>query len=339
MTQPTPIFLLGAGYLGRQIIDDLLLTSHPITTLLRNKDLAATLSASGVTTHIGSLSDHATITSLAAQHATIINTSSSDDVPSVLAILEGIRQRVAANLPTTFLHTSGTGLLVDTAKGRYLSSTIYSDDNPAGIDALPSTAMHRDVDLAIVAAAREFGPKANIAIMIPPIIYGVNPAHGRVSMGLPPLVRFALKHGFSGRVNEAKNAWSAVHVRDLSRAYILLASTLPQNVAIGGATVQENPYFFADNGYEFSWAEAAENVGRILHKLGKIESAEVREFGKAELGDVYGPATELVAGGNARCRSTRLPALGWVPREKGVWDAVETEEAPFLIQQHEAQKG
>jgi nucleoside-diphosphate-sugar epimerase len=331
MTQPTPVFLLGAGYFGRQIIDDLLAASYPVTTLLRNKDLAATLSNAGVTTHIGSLSDHSTITSLAAQHPLIINTSSSDDVPSVLAIIEGIRQRVASGLPTTFLHTSGTGLLVDDAKGHYLSETIYSDNNPAGIDALPDTAMHRDVDLAIVAASREFGPKANIAIMIPPIIYGVNPAHGRVSMGLPPLVRFALKHGFSGRVNEGKNAWSAVHMRDLSRAYLLLMS----KISSLSPSVQENPYFFADNGYEFSWAEAAENVGRILHKLGKIESAEVREWKKEELGDVYGRGTELVAGGNARCRSTRLPELGWVPREKSVWDAVETEEAPFLIALHE----
>jgi nucleoside-diphosphate-sugar epimerase len=331
MTQPTPIFLLGAGYLGRQIIDDLLLASYPVTTLLRSKDLAATLSNAGVTTHIGSLSDHTTITSLAAQHPIVINTSSSDDVPSVLALLAGIRQRVAAGLPTTFLHTSGTGLLIDDAKGRYLSETVYSDDNPAGIDALPDTAMHRDVDLAIVAASREFGSKANIAIMIPPIIYGVNEKHGRVSMGLPPLVRFALKHGFSGRVNEAKNAWSAVHLRDLSRAYLLLIS----RISSLSPSVQENPYFFADNGYEFSWAEAAENVGRILHKLGKIESPQVKEFGKEELGDVYGPATELVAGGNARCRSTRLPALGWVPREKSVWDAIETEEAPFLIKQWE----
>jgi nucleoside-diphosphate-sugar epimerase len=193
--------------------------------------------------------------------------------------------------------------------------------------------MHRDVDLAIVAASREFGAKANIAIVLPAIIYGVIPAHGRVSMGLPPLVRFALKHGFSGRVNEGKNAWSAVHVRDLSRAYLLLLSALPKNTL--SPSVQQNPYFFAENGYEFSWAEAAENVGRILHKLGKIESPEVREFKKEELGDVYGPATELVAGGNARCRSTRLPALGWVPRERGVWDAVEKEEAPLLIAQHE----
>jgi nucleoside-diphosphate-sugar epimerase len=327
MTSPQSVFLLGPGYVGQHVIENLLAAGHAVTTLVRNEVLAATLDKAGAKTIIGNLSDIKTITTQAAQHAITINTSSSDDLPSVEAILTGVRQRVAQGLPATFIQTSGTGLLTDDAKGRYKSETVYSDDDPAGIDTLPPTAPHRNIDLAIVQAAREIGSKAKIVIIIPPVVYGFNPAHKRVSMALPALVRFALKHGFSGRVNAGRNVWNAVHVADLARAYITLIDTL--DTAVPSAL--ENPYFFADNGAEFSWAEAAENVGRILYKAGKIASPEPREFQQHELGDVYGPFTENIAGGNARCRSVRLPALGWVPRERNIWAAMEEEEVPYLV--------
>jgi nucleoside-diphosphate-sugar epimerase len=327
MASPRSVFLLGAGYVGRHVIDNLLAAGHPVTTLVRNKELANTLEKTGVKTLIGNLEDFETITAQAAQHEITINTSSSDDVPSVQAVLAGVRQRVAQGLPATYIHTSGTGLLVDDAKGRYKSDKIYSDDDPASIDALPLTAMHRDVDLTIVEAAREIGNKATIVVVIPPIIYGFNPTHKRVSMGLPALVRFALKHGFSGRVNEGRNVWNAVHVADLARAYMTLIDKLDTAVP----SAQENPYFFVDNGEDFSWAEAAEHVGRMLHQAGKIASPEPKAVEQHQLVDMFGPVTEMVAGGNSRCRSVRLPAMGWVPREKSVWAAMEEEELPYLI--------
>ena len=327
MTSPQSVFLLGAGYVGQHIIDNLVAAEHPVTTLVRNKDLAATLEKAGVKALIGSLSDIDTITTQAAQHAITINTSSSDDLPSVEAILSGVRQRVAQGLPTTFIHTSGGGVLLDEAKGRYKNDTVYSDDDPAGIDALPPTALHRNVDLAIVQAARELGPKANIVIIIPPVIYGFNPAHKRLTIAFPTLIRFALKHGFSARVNAGRNVWGGVHVADLGRAYMTLIDHLDTAVP----SAHENPYFFADNGVEFSWAEAAENIGRILHKAGKIASPEPRELQAHELVEVFGPFTEAFIGGNARTRSVRLPALGWVPREKSIWAALEEEEVPYIL--------
>jgi nucleoside-diphosphate-sugar epimerase len=321
------VFLLGPGFVGQHVLDNLVAAGHRVTTMVRNPDAATTMSKTGVKTIIGTLDDLDKITAQAAQHAIVINTSSSDHPPSVEAILAGVRQRVHQNLPTTFIHTSGAGLLLDEAKGTYKTDKIYSDDNPADIDALPPTALHRNVDLLIVQAARELGNKARIAIIIPPVVYGFNPSHKRLSMAMPVLVRFALKHGFSGRVNEGRNVWSGVHVADLGRAYMTLLAGLDTCVP----SVHENPYFFADSGVEFSWAEAADHVGRILHGLGKIESAETRAFGRDELDDVFGPFTEFVAGGNARSVSKRLPEMGWVPREKGIWESLEEDEIPYMV--------
>jgi hypothetical protein len=47
------------------------------------------------------------------------------------------------------------GVLTDNADGEYLSDVIYDDANPDQIETLPDTALHRNVDLAIVAADRE----------------------------------------------------------------------------------------------------------------------------------------------------------------------------------------
>ncbi|KAF2680732.1 hypothetical protein K458DRAFT_421083 [Lentithecium fluviatile CBS 122367] len=212
----------------------------------------------------------------------------------------------------------------------YRSDVIYSDDDPAGIDNLPPGALHRNVDLLIVQASRELGRKARIVVLIPPVVYGFIPAHKRISMGLPSLVRFALKHGYSGRIGEGRNVWSGVHVADLGRAYMTLIDKLDS----AAPYPWENSYFFVDNGEEFSWAEAAENVGRILHMLGKISSPESHLFEQSKLGDVFGPYTVSVAGGNARCRSVRLPQLGWVPREKSIWASMEEDEIPYMVSQN-----
>lgn len=328
MSAKQSVFLLGPGYIGLQVLNNLIAAGHPTTVLMRSKERGAELEKKGIKVVLGSIEDTEVIAPQAAQHEIIINTSSSDDIPSVVAILDGVRQRAAQNLPTTFIQTSGIAALIDSAKGAYKNDLVYSDDDPSTIDALPPTAIHRDVDLTILEASRELGAKANIAIIIPPIVYGVNPEHKRPSMGFPPMVRFALKRGYAGRIGEGKNVWSGVHIADLARAYLLLVEKLDSVTP----SVQENPYFFADNGEEFAMGDIVAHIGRVLHKLGKIDSPEVKVVKPEHSGDMYDPFVENVVGSNTRHRSVRLPQLGWVPREKSVWDALEEEDIPCLLE-------
>ena len=73
---------------------------------------------------------------------------------------------------TIFIHTSGTSVLDDDAKGAFKTERIYHDDERSEIDSVLDDAPHRQIDLAIVAAQKELHEKAKLAIMIPLLIYG-----------------------------------------------------------------------------------------------------------------------------------------------------------------------
>lgn len=327
------VLLIGPGYVGLSLLDSLLEAKYNVSTLLRNVELAAKLSSSGARTIIGTLDDSELITAQVAQHELTINTSSSDHLPSINAILSGIRQRVEAGLPSTLIHTSGAGLFLDEAKGEYKSDVLYRDDDPAKINAVPDTALHREIDLAVLAAAREFGDKAKLAIMMPPVIYGMDPKHNRMSIAQPILVKFALKHGFAGYVGKGANVWGYVHVRDLVKAFATLIAYL--DTPGSQKDVLENPYFFADDG-EFTWGQFAERIARVLHRMGKISEARVEPFEKSHYADAFGDATEFIFGGNARTKAVRLVELGWKATEKDVLDTLEEEEIPFIVEQQKS---
>ena len=145
---------------------------------------------------------------------------------------------------------------------------------------------------------------------------------------MPALARFALKHGFAGYVGEGKGVWSQVHVADLARGYVTLLHWMESSTP---EEVLENPYFFCENGAEFSWHEVGTEVARSLHDAGKIQDPEPREIPKELWGDLFGDMTHLAFGVNSRSRAKRLRALGWEPREKGIWDSWREDELPHLL--------
>lgn len=328
MPSPQSVFLVGAGYIGRNVLDQLLAAKHPVTTLVRRPEQASCLEGVGAKTVLGTLSDLQLLATQAAQHEVTINTASADDLPSVEAILSGVRQRVDAGQPSTYIHTSGTGALEDAALGMHKNEKIYRDDLPGDIDAIAPTSMHRHVDMPVIQAAREFGNRAKVVIILPPLVYGVNPAHRRHSFALTSLVRFSLKHGFAGYVGEGRNVWSVIHVRDLARAYMTILAYIQESAP---TILQENPYFFVENGCEVSMLEAAESLGRILYDMGEIRIPEVQAFAESDYEDVVGPMTPRGFGCNSRSRSIRLQKLGWEPREKDIWTSWREPEVPSIV--------
>ncbi|KAJ5934364.1 hypothetical protein N7466_003911 [Penicillium verhagenii] len=327
VSRPT-VFLIGAGYIGLNVLDELLTAEYPVTVLTRHPEQASVLAERNVKPVLGSLSDVELLTDQTAKHTITINTASCDDLPSVQAILAGIRQRVAAGTPAIYIHTSGGGVLEDGALGMNKSEKIYHDNQPEEIESLPSTSMHRHVDIPIAQAAREFGDRAKIAVILPPLVYGLNPVHKRHSIALPALVRFALKRGFAGYVGAGHNVWSLVHVRDLGRAYLTLLGFVESS---SPAVILENPYFFAENGSESSLLELASHVSQVLYEAGKLESPVAHTFAESDYDDVFGPMTGRGFGCNSRSRSVRLQALGWKPTERDIWTSLKEEEIPALL--------
>ena len=244
------------------------------------------------------------------------------------AVLDGVKQRATKGKPTIFIHTCGTSVLDDGSLGEFKGDKIYYDTDPDAINALPDDAPHRPIDLAIVKASRELGDKAKLAIMIPPEIYGFNPRHRRLTIQIPTIARFALKNGFTGHVGKGLAVESQIHVLDLARTYIGLL----HHIESGAATdLVQNPYYFCENGKEFSWKEVAEEVGKALQAKGLLKDATLKEFKREHWDNLFGDFTPVAVGLNSRSRAVRLRELGWKPQEKGIWESFIEDELPEIL--------
>jgi nucleoside-diphosphate-sugar epimerase len=334
MSSPRKLFLLGPGFIGGKIIGLLLQEGgYAITTMVRREAAAPELEKLGVTVVLATLDDTDLIASHASQSDIIIHTATADHLASVRGVLQGIEERASAGKDTIYIHTSGASLLADNSAGEYQSDKIFYDDKPADIDALPDSAPHRLVDLAIVESRKRLGTAAKMAIMIPPVIYGVSSNDSRLSIQLPTMARYAIKHGCAGHVGRGLSVWSQVHVTDLTRAYVILLHWLENK---NSDEIYDNPYFFCENGHELSWGECAAEIGRVLHQTGKIKSAETKAIPKEMYSDIFGSQyTDVVLGSNSRNRANRLRKLGWQPREKGTLESLREDELPLILQEDE----
>ncbi|KAK6418080.1 hypothetical protein LTR95_017242 [Oleoguttula sp. CCFEE 5521] len=304
------VFLIGPGYIGLTVLDNLLNDGYEVTVLVRRQEAADELSKSGVKTVLGTLENHAVISEHTASSNIVIHTATADDMPSVKAVIEGIRQRTSRGQKTIYIHTSGTSFLSDDSKSAFKSETIYHDDKPEQLDALPDSASHRLIDLEILNARAEFGSKAQLYIVLPPLIYGVVEKHSHIGQG--------------------RAVWSTVHVADLARAYVMIlhwAESAPDGAATG------SPYFFCENGEEISWGDIAGMIGEGLHSAGKVDAASAKEIPRQEYDDVFGPYSAVVVGSNSLSRANRVRELGWSPKERSIREAFKVEELPLLIEE------
>ena len=324
------VFLIGPGFIGREVLDRLLAEDYKVTTLTRRESYATELQQSGAKTVLASLDDRDTIINQTLASDVVIHTATADHLPSVEAVIAGIDQRANEGKQTIFIHTSGTSLLSDDAKGNYKGDKVFQDDHPEDIDALPDSASHRLIDLAIIRAREKLGTKAKLVLMIPPLIYGANSKYKRLTIQLPTLTRFALKHGYAGHVGKGTSVWSEIHVFDLARAYVTLLHWLENT---DGSKVLENPYFFCENGHEFAWGEAMATIGKALHAEGRIQSPEPRTIPEGDFGDIFGKYTAWVVGSNSRSRANRLRSMGWEPKEKGLMESLVEDELPILLEE------
>lgn len=333
MTQSAKdVFLIGPGYIGLEVIDRLLEDGYTVTVLVRRKEAASDLEKRGIKTVLGSLADSDTIEKQTAAHSIIIHAATADDMPSVKAVIKGIDQRANVDKQTIYIHTSGCSFLSDESNGEYKSDMIYSDKDSStakAMDARPDSSSHRLIDLEIIQARQRLGTKAKIFLMLPPLIYGAT-QHGRLTIQIPTMTRFAIKHKYAGHAGKGHSVWGVVHVRDLSYGYLTMLQWLqssPSEVAL------EHPYFFCENGQEISWREIASFIAQDLYEAGKVAFPAPREIPESEFGDLFGPYSMVVIGQNARNRAERLRALGWKPEHVDVRKAFKEEELPLLLKE------
>jgi nucleoside-diphosphate-sugar epimerase len=333
MSSGKNVFLIGPGFIGWNVLEHLISANYTVTTLVRRESHARQLQQqSGAKTIIGTLDHTDLITQQTLQHDIVIHTATADHLPSVEAVCQGILQRAENGKPTIFIHTSGTSVLDDNASGAFKGEKIYHDNIRAEIDSVPDDAPHRKIDLTILKYQKMVGERAKLAIMIPPLIYGFNANHGRLSIQIPTLTRFALKHGFSGYLGEGLAVESQIHVMDLTRAYMVL---LKHMESVPAKEFLENPYFFCENGLteDTAWVDVAKMIGEGLHKAGKIDSAEPKTVPESMFEDLFGADTPAVIGLNSRSRAVRLRELEWEPREKSMRESYFEDELPEILKE------
>ncbi|KIW39564.1 uncharacterized protein PV06_08166 [Exophiala oligosperma] len=330
MSVEKEVFLIGPGLIGADLLELLLEDGYHVTTMVRREEHAAQIRELGAKVIMGTLDDKDIIRQHTIASPIVIHAATADHLPSVKAVIEGVRERAEKGLQTIFIHTSGTSELVDNSKGMYKSDKIYSDERPEEVDTVPDSAPHRQIDLAILKARKELGTKAKIIIILPPLVYGVGKRIKRLTIQLPTMARFALKHGWAPVIGKGLSVRCTIHVQDLVRAYMVILHWMETSSA---EEVLKNPYFFCDSGEEMAWGDAAREIGRELFKAGRIQDPEPRPVPPELFDDLFGPYSPTTVGANSRSRGERLRKMGWQPREKGVLRSLREDELPIILQE------
>lgn len=297
------IFLTGAsGYIGGTVARRLLEDGHRLRGLVRDAGKARRLAAMGVEPVIGDLDDAAILTAEARRADGVINTASSDHRGAVEALVQGL---AGSNKP--FLHTSGSSIVADEARGDFASDKIYDEDTPFVAVAGKQARVAID-DIVRGAAAR--GVRS--AIVCPTMIYGSGLGLARDSVQIPKLAALARKAGVVRHVGKGLNVWSNVHVEDVADVFRLALARAP-----AGA------FYFVENGetsYRDVCAAIAKRLGLAAPQPWPFEEA-AKELGESGAAYSYGS--------NSRVRGKRTRAeLGWQPRHASALDWIAKELPP-----------
>jgi len=325
------VFLIGVGYIGGSLLTELQKTGqYDISVLVRKDERAEKLKEFGLTVVKGDLHAHDVIEKAAAESEITFHTATADDLPSVKAVLDGLRQRDKKGLTSIYIHTSGTGVLSDTASNEYKSEKIYRDTDPADIDTLSPLAPHRESDLAILGSIKEFS-NARLAIMMPPTIYGIGSGpFNRLSMQVPELMKGSLKRGQAGYTGKGEAVWSNVHIDDLIVGYLIILN----NLINAPEANNDNIYWFCEGGHEASWREIGESIGRALFQVGGLKSPEATPIPWEEANLMgYSRIQYDSNGTNSRSRAERLRSLGWSPKGSSIFDVMPAEAKLLLDSQ------
>lgn len=221
------IFVTGAtGWVGSQVVQDLLANGHQVTGLARTAEKARAATDAGAAIVQGTLDDLDLLRTRAAAADAVIHTAFDHDWAHFAASVAQDARAIAAfgdalaGSDKPLLVTSGLGLPV---QGRLATETDRAD---------PHAARQSE---AAAAAQRARGVR--VAVMrLAPSVHGLGERHGFV----PILARIARATGVSAYVEAGANRWAGVHRDDAARLFRLALEdglTLPAYHAVADAAV------------------------------------------------------------------------------------------------------
>ncbi|HKM63803.1 MAG TPA: NAD-dependent epimerase/dehydratase family protein [Acidisphaera sp.] len=288
------VFITGAsGYIGGTVAHRLLASGHSVAGLVRGEDKAAALRDRGIEPILGGLDDAALLTREARRADAVVNAADSDH--------RGAAEALVAALSGTgkpLLHTSGTTVVSDYARGEF-SDRIYDEDSRP--EPVPEKAARVAIDNLILHASQN-GVRS--AVICNSLIYGSGLGLHAESVQIPTLVADARRHGVARHVGRGLNVWSNVHVEDVADLYMLALDKAPPG-----------SFFFAENG-EASFRDITAAIAAALG-LGAPQAWPV-EDAIAQLG-FQRAVFSLASNSRVRGRRSR-EVLGWTPRHASVTD-------------------
>lgn len=292
------VFITGAaGYIGGSVAHRLMGAGYAVRGLVRRSEQATGLAALGITPVIGDLDNRDLLVDEARQADAVINAASSDHRAAVQALLHGLRGSGKA-----FLHTSGSSVIGDDARGDALSESVFDEDTPFIVEAAKQ-ARHA-IDNLVLAAATD---GVRTIVLCNTMIYGEGAGLHTQSVQIPTLVQQARKSSVVRLVGRGLNRWSNVHIDDVTALYVLALAKAP-----AGA------FYFVENG-EASYADIGAAIARRLG-LGPPQAWSL-EQAAAEWGE---GAARFSFGSNSRVRARRARReLGWSPQHGSVTHWIE----------------
>lgn len=294
------VFITGAsGYIGGSVAVRLIAEGYQVRGLVRTQEQAERVATLGITPVLGTLADADILTREAKLADAVINAASSDHLFAVQTLLDAL-----AGSGKAFIHTSGSSVIGDDARGEWASEQIFDESTP--YTPAPEKAPRAALDKLILDAA---GRGVRSIILCNSMIYGNGLGVSAHSVQIPPLVAQARRSGVVRFVGKGVNIWSNVHIEDVTELYLL--------ALLHGAA---GSMYFVENG-EASYAQIGAAIARRLG-LGEAQSWPVQDA-IDEWG--YGHAVYSF-GSNSRVSAARARReLHWQPRHVSVLDWIEND--------------
>jgi nucleoside-diphosphate-sugar epimerase len=210
------VFLTGAtGFVGSQILRELLGAGHEVIGLTRSIAGARALTDAGAQPHVGNLEDFASLRAGAECADAVIDTAFDHDFSKYAASCAQDRHVIDAL--GVVLAGSDRPLLITSA-----AIMGAPDDGGPAVEQL-FTVRHHPRSSSELAGEALLEKGVNLSVVRLPQV------HDTVKQGLiTPYVALAREKGVAAYVGEGKNRWSAAHVLDVARLYRLAVERAEQ---------------------------------------------------------------------------------------------------------------
>jgi nucleoside-diphosphate-sugar epimerase len=252
------VFVTGAtGFIGSQVVKELLAGGHTVLGLCRSDDKVAALAATGAEVYRGSIAEPESLKEAASGADAVIHLAFNHDFSRFVQNCEDDRGVIAAlgsalagsNRPLVI--TSGTPI-ANTVAGEPAK-----EDNPIlGSDKHPRAASEE-------AAALVAAEGVNISTVRLPQV------HDPVAQGLvSPMIDIYRRQGVCAYVGDGANRWPAAHITDVARLYRLVTERAEPNAKYHAVDEEGVPV-----------RKIAEAVAKRLNlPVKSIRPEEAREF-------------------------------------------------------------